>query len=346
MKIETITNRVATFEMILNEQLQSCVSFNIASAFIDNKAIDLIEQSLKRTSLRNARLLISVFDRFNKQADLFRLNELARKYASKFSVNISRDKRFHWKYYQFANARQQNIFIGSANFTAAGIATNGEIVVRISDNLSTKNKDLDRLSVTFDDELKNSGSISEFRIDLYKERKRDPSDSTPWPIEIEDFFNRKESREDENAIEKAVLLYRTEEASKETEKAIINYNPGWQQNNRYYFICYDKREFELCKRIRKFLIISRFMKGDYFSVWARYIGNCELKTRDGKYFIGYEFLSKERKLSNSKLMSLTDKNGFGYKLEGRVGVLGSKVLGKRQVAELEQLLSTAKKASL
>lgn len=338
MKIETITNRVATFEMILNEQLQSCVSFNIASAFIDNKAIDLIEQSLKRTSLRNARLLISVFDRFNKQADLFRLKELAEKFSEKFSVRISKDKRFHWKFYQFINKRQHNIFVGSANFTNAGISTNGEIMVRISDLIGSKDLTLTKLTKTFTNELENSGSISDFRIDLYKERKRDPRDNEPWPAELEQFFNSKVQDVTDAATEKVVLLYRTEPVSKETERKLENYKPGWQDNSKGYFLCSSKREFESCKNTKNYLIISRYKKSIYYFLWAKYSGDCELKTRDGKYFIGYEYMSKERRLTKQNLELLTSKNGFGFKFEGRVGVLDSKVLGKRQTEQLTNRL--------
>jgi phosphatidylserine/phosphatidylglycerophosphate/cardiolipin synthase-like enzyme len=47
-----------------------------------------------------------------------------------------------WKYYQFNTGRKQVAFVGSANFTTAGMGTNGEVIVKITDTLSAANKDL------------------------------------------------------------------------------------------------------------------------------------------------------------------------------------------------------------
>ncbi|MBK7041940.1 MAG: hypothetical protein IPH46_16115 [Bacteroidetes bacterium] len=64
---------------VLQEQLISCSSFNIATAFIDSYSIDLIENCLIRNkALKNCKVLIGVYNYFNKKEDLEHLLNISK----------------------------------------------------------------------------------------------------------------------------------------------------------------------------------------------------------------------------------------------------------------------------
>jgi HKD family nuclease len=75
MKIEHITNSYLKFDIEVVKQLSTCSSFSIATAFINSYTIDLLEDSLKRNKvLKSARVLIGVYQNFNRQKNLLRLS--------------------------------------------------------------------------------------------------------------------------------------------------------------------------------------------------------------------------------------------------------------------------------
>src|SRR5205814_7364435 len=132
MKLEHLTNNSATnLHSELSSVLMKANESSIATAFINDEAIELIAASLKKNKKLQGRILIGLYNFFNKKKDLEALLQLVNSNPARLQVHISLDKCFHWKYYRFVAGQKQIFYIGSANFTTSGMADNRELVVKL-----------------------------------------------------------------------------------------------------------------------------------------------------------------------------------------------------------------------
>lgn len=343
MKLEHLINsNLGTIEEEFSSQLSNCTTFSIATSFIGDHTIDLLENCLKKNNkLQSGRLLIGVYQFFNRKKDLERLNKLAQQYSNKFQVQISKNKKFHWKYYHFTDSRKSNIYVGSANFTHSGLHVNGELVVKLSDNINSRTPGFQKLVAAFDKELLQSGPISQFKIQYYKESvqsKNLDSDGALHP-ELEKFFKNVESTQNSKPVsEKAVVTFLTQSLKASTVKALLNYNPHWESNNSDYFVCKDKRHFDQCCDLQNLLIISK-ESGVYSAFWTHVIGSCDTIKKDGcNYFILFKFSKnlKETTLKKDDIDRL--KNEFNIALTARTVPFYNKIVTKGQVEKLKAFI--------
>lgn len=345
LRVEAITNKLTSFHDALLYEMQSSRFISIASSFIDQDSVDILENILKKNErLQGIRLLIGVYGNFNRKQNLLRLLILAKKHSEKFQVHISRSKKFHWKYYHFTNRSTQNVFIGSANFTSGGLGSNHELVIKITDKMVNANVGTKRLNNEFEKEWEQSGSIAEFNVNEYNECRL-PKGKTQGKSGNSDFFNSKKEQRNlfQPTPDKAVVTYLRYYISSKTERMIVNYRPDWSDVD--LFICDNKREFELSCKIKRFLIIDKLGPKDFLAYWASFLNEAVLKTPDGQYFIAYKIVGKEKKLSTKIIEELTSKKGWNFKLFGRKNILTQKVIGKNQVMQIEELLKLKIKKS-
>lgn len=337
MKSEVFTNRLRYIRAELSGRLLKCTSFAIASSFIDSDAIDMIENTFaKNKSLKEVKILIGTFGYFNKKADLERLQKIALRYPALVQIRVSRSKNFHWKLYHFIEKRKNHIYIGSANFTNGGLQANNEILVK----LSPIDGGLNKLQEEFEFEwaVNNSGSIVDYPVDKYPENKLART-VIKAPKELQLFYNYKHETTEPasaNSEGRAFLTYLTHDVKAYTVKAILNQKPSWKED---FFVCDTLREVELCKNIKRIFIIDRHSRGEYYLYQAEYVGSLSLdkRTEDGKHFVAYK-MKKTKKLS-SKALDLLGSSPFNFNLEARKNILGTKVLGHRQVKMIESIFT-------
>jgi HKD family nuclease len=340
MKTEHLKNTYIKFDSEIVFQLSECTSFSIATAFINDYAIDLIENTLKRNkALKQGTLLIGIFQHFNRQKDIERLKQLAKQYPHILKVNISLDKKFHWKYYHFETARNNSLYIGSANFTTGGLKSNSEIVVKLTDTKRSKDKSLNNLITAFDKELLNSKSISLFPISKYKEQllKNDLSSANKINPELKAFFDSKQKKQEREIIsDKAVVSYLCESVCNSTEKAVYNHSPEMNISSVDYFVCNSKAHYDACVKLKNLLIIVREGRNNYEAFWSKVVGYEDIKTPDGKYFIFYALPKKETTIKPE--MESILKKKFRIDLRAYKEPFLNMVAGKRQVEELKKLI--------
>jgi len=106
------------------------VEIIVAAAFLDNYAIQTIEEWLSNEKTAKIRLLTGVMNRWNRKRVFRRLYALAQE-RPKLEVRISRDERFHWKFFGLISDSQCIYFIGSANFTEEGCTQPGDVMFEI-----------------------------------------------------------------------------------------------------------------------------------------------------------------------------------------------------------------------
>jgi len=340
MKIEHLTNGFVKIATELSGQLATCEEFSIATAFIGSAAIDLIEQCLKKNNkLKNGQLLLGVYGYFNLKSDFIRLKILAKTYPDKFKVHISKDKSFHWKFYQFKRQSNNVIYIGSANFTNGGMGNNAELLIKVTASAKVDNGPFEKIKLSFDQQFeKNSGPISKFPIDFYPIVKRESSPSKLSKI-FNDFFIKdvETSIQENGKNENAVIIFLTDDAKTTTYKKIFGYNPAWEKNNFDFFVCNTKSIFKYCLSSKKILLISKIGRNKFNYCWVALIDKCdEVKTADGKYFIAYKIVGKDKILTIKQQEKLF--NDFDIKIKGFKNLFEGKVLRKNQVKQMESLL--------
>ena len=91
-----ITNLDTEFEKLFLESTK----ISIATAFISNSSISIIENCLKQNNCE-VQLVVGLYGGFNSKKDLLRLRKLTKKYPDKFVCKISllsgESYKFYWQ---------------------------------------------------------------------------------------------------------------------------------------------------------------------------------------------------------------------------------------------------------
>lgn len=313
MRVEYILNKNP---QVLDNQIDNCLDrsiiVNIATAFIDDYAISKIENILKSNKkIKDFTLLIGLYGMFNQKKNLEKLISLAGKFPDVLTVNVSKDQQFHLKYYYFKFPTSESCFIGSANFTEAGLTENSELMVKITNNNIDKNKDkfANASILEFNKELKNSININQLILSNYTEQK----DLSNLPIKKGVFASlfpvEEELPEIENTSLNAVLVMLDSDISSKTQKTIGKQYPNWKE----YFVQNSKKDYNTCLNNKSILIISKFPKYVYKYKWVTISDGAVISTDDGKYFLTYNNNTNYKKV-NIKLREFFENEIFKLKL--------------------------------
>jgi HKD family nuclease len=332
MKTEIITNRGKyNLEGFLIDDLKSCKTFDIASAFVTEHALNVLNSFIKRNrnSGRTGRMLISLYARFNSSAVLKGLSTLS--IANKnIDVKISINPRFHWKYYHFSFGRSQTVYIGSSNFTKEGLSSSGEVVTRIKFSNRETLKQL-IYKDAFDKEWEDSFAINKLPLNKYKQAVSSPSKNKLHP-DILKLLQKKVVQKTPSEVQ---LRFATTINGflKSTTVKLINQNEShWDRYSWDYFSCNTKSEYDALRSKDTFLIIETINR-KYSFVIAERLDECSgISTPDGRYFIAYKRLRKRKETAFLR----NEFESLGINYHSRTFV--SKAIGSRQEKKFLELL--------
>lgn len=339
MEISHLRNSDEKIVYKIERELENCTSFSIASAFVDVDAIKLLEYYLeKNKQLKKGRFLIGIYKRFNKKAVLKRLNQIAKKYSEKIEVRVSKNNQFHWKFYHFKSASQNNLYVGSSNFTKGGLKNNSELLLKVSYRNNDKKQSLDNLLESFNEEFDDEHScpITKCNIENYEESKP-PSSSGNKSRGKGSFFPKSKRSSNGKRIKNgnAIVLYLPGLVKRQVVKEVLDIYPSWLSRERDFFVYDQKQVFEKCKVVDEILILSGRSQKTYQYLWCNYMGSDIIKTNEGKYFVSYSFVKPDKKLTQSQLRALKEA---GIHLAARNKPFYHKVLGKNQYQYLRKIL--------
>jgi HKD family nuclease len=339
MRLEHLTNKSATNLLgELSSVLMKAAAFSIASAFINDEAIELIAASLKKNKKLQGRILIGLYNFFNKKKDLEALLQLVQNNPARLQVHISLDQCFHWKYYHFISGQKQTFYIGSANFTTSGMADNRELVIKLSDSIKTADRSLQNLAKSFEKEWLHSRPLTEFPLQHYKEAERPKSPSGAGNKEINDFFNQKDSTKlirAGNGKTYAVGLYT--DASPATYKAIENQKGEWVKSGWDWFVLPTRRLHDTCAQCSSVFVFSKEGKDKVYCRYSDIVDDDpNIVTPDGNYFIAHKPV-KCIKLTRKHREALREPP-LGIDLIGWKEPFYNRALRKAQVAAIKELL--------
>jgi HKD family nuclease len=292
MKVELLEN---TGNVSLLNQIDKSFSrskeMEIASAFITSWSVRQLREYLESGS-KNIRLLIGLFGRFNKQKDLKSLLELQNEFAGKFQVRISKNPKFHWKYYFFHSKSIYTTYIGSANFTREGLDKEGELMIRVTSNsLRGLCGDSSRSFIKL---WEQSIKIEEFPIAHYREIKRPPKEDINNPtddtlkklLSNPSFISNKKTSNSGNIQLRYIRV--KDNISKKTEIIIDKYHSTWNKSN-YNFICFPYIGDFKVAAASEFLLHQFWENGKwYFNIERVLDYDSSLETPDGKYFVAFK----------------------------------------------------------
>lgn len=291
MKSELISNRGTTnFDAILSEEFKKCKTFDIASAFITEHALTLLGKFAKnKYKNRQGRILISLYQSFNSKSIL---TELARISSSNknIQVRISRNERFHWKFYQFKYVSKKTVYIGSANFTKEGLTSPGEIISKINVSRADKSR-FDLYDAAFNKEWGESVAINKIPLEKYKQAPPLHNSSRLHP-DIKKILSAKTEHRKSDAIKLKRITITRGKVSSLTEKKIKQSETEWK--NYEYFSCVTKSEYDTLRKYNTFLLIEIHNRDYTLSIVQKIDEISEISTPDGKYFIAYKYLRRRR----------------------------------------------------
>lgn len=295
MRLDVVTNKgIRTLKEELEVSLKECRQFCIASAFITYEGIKLFNLFLNRNKHkdRTGRILISLYNGFNSRETLRQLKEVSSKSNGRIQAHISRDLKFHWKYYQFELKAGSVLFVGSANLTKSGIEERGELQAKIVCS-SSESKVLSAFEVEFDKEWQNSIDILQFPVDKYDEIKQR---FTTFKLhkDIKDllYVRRKEGNINKE-IKGIILVHST--LSQRIVNRVYESQTRWDREGWDFYCSASKNEFEKEGVIGNVLLMIEKQTKRYRFRRIIVRDNCIFYTSEGKYFIAYEKEGKAKR---------------------------------------------------
>ena len=155
------------FKNVLKHEFKTTKNIVVASGYASADIIQEFKEDFVKIVENggSAKLLLGMaFYEGLSQRKLDILNSLCmelNKFNNKSGVYVTYTRRYHGKVYHFENGKEENIYVGSSNFSASGTAGNIECTVPIND-ISTKTKVKDFLNHLLSDEQ----SISILKADI------------------------------------------------------------------------------------------------------------------------------------------------------------------------------------
>lgn len=312
MRMDLVTNKgIHTLKEELEINLKECRSFKIASAFITEEGVNLFKGFLSRNKYkaRSGRILISLYNGFNSRKTLEQLKNLAIDSNGRIQIHISKDLKFHWKYYQFIHKTKSILFIGSANLTKSGIEEQGELQARIVCSSNEANI-LSAFEAEYDKEWQNSVDILQFPIDKYNENKQRYS---PFKLhkDIKNLLNnkRKETSNRNKEIKAIILVHST--LSKRIVNRVYESQTRWDKEDWDFYCSSSKSEFDKEGIIGNTLLMIEKQSNKYRFKRIVIKDNCIFHTNEGKYFIAFKELGKTKR-EDKNLRAELESLGIKY----------------------------------
>jgi|GEM_PF-3134597 HKD family nuclease len=330
MKFKLKVFKSSTLYDLLEEYFSNAIEILIASAFIDDVAISLIESQLTGMRVNNrplVKLLTGTFGRLNRKRNFERLLQLSHKYEGSLSVSISKNKSFHWKHFVVIAKTHVHIVVGSANFTENGLTSSGELIYV---SFAKKNDSAtDNFVEVFNNEFNAAFPINKFPLTKYKEAKLN-SDSKA-DAEIESLLEGLGSKSNNNSIDSKLriavrALKMNYSLSKKVEEKVYRNKSDWHKKGYFLYGFSIKSDFEAAKH-SDFLINFFFDRGKYFYAIGKKMDDDILVTGEEKYFVAYKEIKKRTLISNKFGIRLI-QNRINYK--SRVSNWKDFVLTKNQ----------------
>jgi len=330
MKVELIDSTgKSSLEDEYRVMLRSSSSFDIATAFIADAAIKLLEQSFIKNRQLKGRLITGLYNCFNSQAALLQLVSLSKRFGNRLSVKISKEPRFHWKYYHFNKTSISYVYIGSGNFTSSGMNETGELQTKIT--VSKRDKAFkEQCNDRFVQAWENAVHIEEIPWSKYKSLVVPKAYQLKLDKSISDilFLKNKEINVKQCLPIRLVKTYGS--LTNKTEKVINSNKSNWGKKNWDYFSCTSKQSYNLFERNQSHFLISK--KGNDYSFHSIMIKDKDrIITEEGNYFVAYDEMKKFRP-ETPRMIALMNELGIVYrtnkKIDKKLTLKQSAAIGK------------------
>jgi HKD family nuclease len=339
MRIEQlVNNKLATFEQELAKHMDECDSFTIGTAFIDGMGIRLLDWFVKRKRpvTSPGQLLTGIYGRFNTQADLLALRQLSVRHPGMIKVRIHRPIRFHWKSYAFAYKNVVFLYNGSANFTSGGLSTSAEWMTKMTASRSKDKAVIQQWEKTFSAAWDSALSLTEFKVELYKETPRatnldsfeglDPEVKAQLQLPVDQPAK-------QPLVQRVRMIRVSGYLPMRTAKQVERFQTEWGRKKWEFFSCDGKADFLASIRATHFVMVWKEAGKYYFYFLQKLDESDAFNTPDGRYFIAYREIGKRKKESHTIRAQLKKMN-FRYRSRS----FKSQAMGSQQFQKLKGVM--------
>jgi HKD family nuclease len=313
MVIDIVDNSGVTS---MASELENCFSqfrvARIATASLTREGLTELSKALQIKPSLRIKLLVGLYNGHTESAALRRLLALQKRADGRLEVKIARNPRFHWKLYIFSGHRRLMGYIGSSNLTKDGLATEGELNIRIS---SVAGGALTSLTETFErtwrrDAILLDQNIAERFSPLSKQFRKFANSIDPQLRHV----LRRVARRVYNGFRKlqrvtSCYTFFDEFAGTTTNREVRN-KTQWDSKGWNWIVFPSKSERDRVLSAGSFYLAEIRPRGGLLTV-NDVRDDDEFRTEDGRYFLAYQ---KRRgsiaKSLNSKTLRLLRSEGF------------------------------------
>jgi HKD family nuclease len=338
MRIEQlVNNKLATFEQELARHMEECDSFTIGTAFIGGMGIRLLDRFVKRKRpvTSPGQLLTGIYRGFNTQADLLALRQLSVCYPGMIKARIYRPERFHWKSYAFAYKNVVFLYNGSANFTSGGLSTSAEWMTKMTASRSKDKAVIQQWEKTFSAAWDSALSLTEFKVELYKETPRTASLDSFEGLhpELKAQLQLPVDQPTKQPMQRVRMIRVSGYLPMRTAKQVEQFQTEWGRKKWKFFNCNGKADFLAASRATHFVMVWKEARKYYFYFLQKLDESDAFNTPEGGYFIAYQEIGRRKKESGAIKAQLKKMN-FRYRSRS----FKSQPMGNQQLQQLKEIM--------
>lgn len=281
----------------------------ISVAFLTQSGLNEIIQPLRQVATQGSvKLITGLYQHVTEPQALETLLNIQNETRGNFSIKLSKEPKFHRKFYILESKSQIFAIVGSSNLTKEGLQSGGEINVIISSAKNTPS--IKELKNIFEKEWTHGAvSLSAEQIKNYKKIRSEKTDfkssnrseikkilgtepvhqkATPSLLEVTEFW-------------RACI---TGYVKKRTEK-IISETTNWDNRN-YSWFSSGKHNYRIKDKV--FLFDTNENKVSLVEITD--IARIKISTPDGRYFVAYKSIRGYEKKLTKKFRLELEKVGI------------------------------------
>lgn len=254
MKYNVILNKSSNTTSIFKTYLkEGTETLSIATAFIDDYTIEFLRKTLSLPVGKRPRIefLTGLFGHFNRKRNLIELQKLNA--SNWIKIRISRNEKFHWKYYAFRQQHQFTFFAGSANFTKNGFTSDGEFLVQFTEQVTRSAKS--KLYALFSHEFERAFDIDELDFERYDERKI--PNALPHEDEIFPTIKRRKPIKGVKYSKLCRIIKVQYSTSRKEAKKLYEEKSNWADKGWGFYAFSDKAHYDAALKAKYLLNIYR-----------------------------------------------------------------------------------------
>ena len=338
MKLDIIENSGPdNLRDTLKSQLRRASEVSIAVAFVTQAGLDEIVQPLRQVAANGkVRILTGLYQKVTEPQALRTFLHIQEETREQFSVRLSREPHFHRKLYLLSNGTQSTAVIGSSNLTREGLRSGGELnlIARLPKGSVTAK----RLAQAFEDDWEHRAVplVAEQIVGYENARPEAPKRESYTKGQLAEILGARPAHRQATQDDQNTDFWRdgiTGLVRKRTRQ-IVSQSTNWDDRDYCWFSLGGPHTYKMRDRIFLFDFPDRCVR----LVEVRDIARTKVATPDGRHFVAYRPIFRQRRRFSKKLWAALQGEGIDPK-----NARTRRKLGSQKAMRLKVLIRPARK---